>query len=254
VDSSYLEGYEQKKRLNAVKAPIHKVAHEQVINLRTRTTYSEELKQVVKLAVNVTAERDWRVYSLHICLFNKDFLGLVAELQDLMLLNGLSTLQLFNPSTIAAINSEFPLKMPFSRSYLSNSLMLRRGLGCLLHGQGRTPDIAVMGMERLKDSAVLLPLAARIRTRSFSVHSKWDATLNLPKTAFPIRSALNDAEYCDTIARQLYEAQLQRASSGAVPFSITDGPPFANGDLHVGKTLANLRWPGLEMQCRSCSE
>lgn len=63
----------------------------------------------------------------------------------------------------------------------------------------------------------------------------WDSTLNLPRTTLPIRATLNDEIYREAVSTKLYEKLASR--SNAPEFNLTDGPPFANGDLHVGKTL-----------------
>ena len=61
----------------------------------------------------------------------------------------------------------------------------------------------------------------------------WDSTLNLPKTTLPIQSKLNDEIYRDAVSEKLYDKFASRLN--ATRFNLTDGPPFANGDLHVGK-------------------
>lgn len=73
--------------------------------------------------------------------------------------------------------------------------------------------------------------------RSQLLHSKinWDATLNLPKPSLPIKPSLNDDLYRETISTELYQQFASR--SNVAEFNLTDGPPFANGDLHVGKCM-----------------
>ena len=63
--------------------------------------------------------------------------------------------------------------------------------------------------------------------------ANWESTLNLPKTAFPLRPLLNDHVYSHAISVELYEAQRILKKEAPV-YTITDGPPFANGSLHVG--------------------
>src|SRR5829696_2227339 len=64
-------------------------------------------------------------------------------------------------------------------------------------------------------------------------------TLNLPRTDFPMKA--------DLVAREpqrlqkwkqgkLYE-RIQGARAGAQKFVLHDGPPFANGDVHIGTAL-----------------
>jgi isoleucyl-tRNA synthetase len=67
------------------------------------------------------------------------------------------------------------------------------------------------------------------------------STLNLPKTDFPMRAELPKREP-DRVRwwaqRGTYRQRLERnrAQSGA-PFVLHDGPPYANGDLHMGTFL-----------------
>lgn len=62
----------------------------------------------------------------------------------------------------------------------------------------------------------------------------WDATLNLPKTAMPLRfKAGDEALVRKQIGIGLYEALQSREKEAKV--QLIDGPPFANGNLHVGK-------------------
>ena len=64
-------------------------------------------------------------------------------------------------------------------------------------------------------------------------------TLNLPQTDFPMKA--------DLVAREpqrlqswekskLYE-RIQKVRSKAEKFVLHDGPPFANGDVHMGTAL-----------------
>jgi len=64
-------------------------------------------------------------------------------------------------------------------------------------------------------------------------------TLNLPKTDFPMKAGLTTREP-EMLARWeesgLYE-QIQEARKDAPLFVLHDGPPFANGDVHMGTAL-----------------
>ena len=66
-------------------------------------------------------------------------------------------------------------------------------------------------------------------------------TLQLPKTDFPMRAGLAQREPVRVAHWEkmgLYEAiQRKRAAAGAPAFVLHDGPPFTNGDLHLGHTL-----------------
>lgn len=67
----------------------------------------------------------------------------------------------------------------------------------------------------------------------------YKATLNLPETAFPMQAQLAKREP-DMLARwqaeNTYEAVLA-AAEGAEPFWLVDGPPYANGDIHIGHAV-----------------
>jgi isoleucyl-tRNA synthetase len=67
-------------------------------------------------------------------------------------------------------------------------------------------------------------------------------TLNLPKTDFPMKAGLATRE--PEILRSWQEArlykQIQTARAGADLFVLHDGPPFANGDVHMGTALNKI--------------
>ena len=64
-------------------------------------------------------------------------------------------------------------------------------------------------------------------------------TLNLPKTTFPMRADLVKKEP-ERVAwwkeHRIYEKRLQK-NEGAEPYILHDGPPYANGELHMGHFL-----------------
>lgn len=66
-------------------------------------------------------------------------------------------------------------------------------------------------------------------------------TLNLPKTDFPMRAGLpkREPEWLKKWAdMDLYEAL--RRKEGRKPFLLHDGPPYANGHLHIGHALNKI--------------
>ena len=67
----------------------------------------------------------------------------------------------------------------------------------------------------------------------------YNATINLPKTDFPMRAGLPKREP-DMLRRweeeDLYN-ELLRKNEGGPLFSLHDGPPFSNGDIHMGHAL-----------------
>jgi isoleucyl-tRNA synthetase len=70
----------------------------------------------------------------------------------------------------------------------------------------------------------------------------YKATLNLPRTDFPMKANLAGREpeilksWDET---QLYR-QIQEARQGRELFVLHDGPPFANGDVHMGTALNKI--------------
>jgi isoleucyl-tRNA synthetase len=67
-------------------------------------------------------------------------------------------------------------------------------------------------------------------------------TLNLPQTAFPMRGNLAQREP-ETFAKwdqeNLYERTLEHRAN-APTFILHDGPPYANGDIHIGHALNKI--------------
>jgi isoleucyl-tRNA synthetase len=67
----------------------------------------------------------------------------------------------------------------------------------------------------------------------------WKDTLNLPRTDFPMKANLQNAEP-QALARwremRLYD-RLRQARTGRPKFVLHDGPPYANGQIHIGTAL-----------------
>jgi isoleucyl-tRNA synthetase len=70
----------------------------------------------------------------------------------------------------------------------------------------------------------------------------WKDTLNLPRTGFPMKANLPTSEP-ETLARwasmDLY-GQIRTARRGAPKFIFHDGPPYANGRIHLGTALNKI--------------
>ena len=69
----------------------------------------------------------------------------------------------------------------------------------------------------------------------------YNATINLPKTDFPMRAGLPKREpdflaSWDQGGNELYH-QLMEKNEGKPMFVLHDGPPYANGNLHMGHAL-----------------
>ncbi len=70
----------------------------------------------------------------------------------------------------------------------------------------------------------------------------YSETVLLPKTPFPMRANLPKREPERLAAWQAADvyAQIRAARAGAPPYILHDGPPYANGDIHLGTTLNKL--------------
>ncbi len=67
-------------------------------------------------------------------------------------------------------------------------------------------------------------------------------TLNLPKTDFPMRGNLpeNEPKIAQKVfENDLYEKMLEK-NKGKTPFILHDGPPYANGEIHLGHALNKI--------------
>ncbi|TET54558.1 MAG: isoleucine--tRNA ligase, partial [Actinobacteria bacterium] len=64
-------------------------------------------------------------------------------------------------------------------------------------------------------------------------------TLNLPKTSFPMKANLaqREPEILEMWEKQDIYKKVLEAGKGKPDFILHDGPPYANGDIHVGHTL-----------------
>lgn len=84
-------------------------------------------------------------------------------------------------------------------------------------------------------------------TRDYSL------TLNLPKTEYPMRAGLPKKEP-EILARwkamDLYK-RLREDAAGKKKFLLHDGPPYANGNIHIGhalnKTLKDIVTRSMQM-------
>ncbi|MCJ1482970.1 isoleucine-tRNA ligase [Schaereria dolodes] len=74
------------------------------------------------------------------------------------------------------------------------------------------------------------------------LRASWSSTLKLPKSSFPARAVLGDQpRYLQQCTDDLYAWQDQNLNvSNGVTFILSDGPPYANGGLHVGHALNKI--------------
>src|SRR4026209_751160 len=71
---------------------------------------------------------------------------------------------------------------------------------------------------------------------------EWQDTVNLPRTEFPMNANLPTSEP-ETLARwkamDLY-GKIRECRKGAPKFVLHDGPPYANGNIHMGTALNKI--------------
>ena len=67
-------------------------------------------------------------------------------------------------------------------------------------------------------------------------------TLNLPKTDFPMRANLpqNEPKQVEKWQREKNYFQILEANKGKPKFILHDGPPYANGNIHLGHALNKI--------------
>ncbi len=67
----------------------------------------------------------------------------------------------------------------------------------------------------------------------------YNATLNLPKTDFPMRAGLpkREPDMLKAWEQQDVYHELLKKNEGHPRFALHDGPPFSNGDIHMGHAL-----------------
>ena len=67
-------------------------------------------------------------------------------------------------------------------------------------------------------------------------------TLNLPKTSFPMKGNLaqREPEMLKAWGKQDIYLQIRNARKGAKRFILHDGPPYANGDIHIGHAVNKI--------------
>ena len=79
-------------------------------------------------------------------------------------------------------------------------------------------------------------------TDSTDTKPDYKSTLNLPNTAFPMKAGLAQREpkwLAQWQANDLY-GQIRKASAGRPKFVLMDGPPYANGDIHIGHSVNKI--------------
>ena len=70
----------------------------------------------------------------------------------------------------------------------------------------------------------------------------YNKTINLPKTDFPMRAKLAQREpgmLEEMNRKDLYRKVMER-NKDKTPFILHDGPPYANGDIHIGTAMNKI--------------
>ena len=75
-----------------------------------------------------------------------------------------------------------------------------------------------------------------------SAKQDWRSTVFLPKTDFPMKAGLPQKEPVILAKWQAadMEKQIRAARKGREKFILHDGPPYANGDIHIGHALNHI--------------
>ena len=79
-------------------------------------------------------------------------------------------------------------------------------------------------------------------------------TLNLPQTRFPMKANLANREpeqLKKWNEQQLYD-RIRKDAQNRPPFILHDGPPYANGNIHIGTAL-NKILKDIVVRCRQMS-
>lgn len=82
----------------------------------------------------------------------------------------------------------------------------------------------------------------RARKVYVSVSNSYKNTMNLPSTSFPMRGNLPKSEperLKKWESEHIYEAVLEKNKDGQ-PFVLHDGPPYANGPIHIGHAFNKI--------------
>ncbi|MEW9798734.1 isoleucine--tRNA ligase [Alteromonas sp. CYL-A6] len=72
--------------------------------------------------------------------------------------------------------------------------------------------------------------------------SDYKATLNLPETDFPMRGNLaqREPQMLKSWQEKTLYRRIREAKAGKKPFILHDGPPYANGDIHIGHAVNKI--------------
>ncbi len=84
-----------------------------------------------------------------------------------------------------------------------------------------------------------MPDSAAAPTEAQPTHKPLKSTLNLPQTAFPMKANLpgNEPQRLARWQQNDLYAQIRQARAGGPRYILHDGPPYANGAIHLGHAL-----------------
>jgi isoleucyl-tRNA synthetase len=94
-----------------------------------------------------------------------------------------------------------------------------------------------------KPGATSAPVAPAAATKPPGPEGRdWGQTLNLPVTEFPMRAGLPTMEpkLLERWAKMDLYKRLRDSSKGRPKFVLHDGPPYANGNIHIGHALNKI--------------
>ncbi len=96
-----------------------------------------------------------------------------------------------------------------------------------------------------RDGRIFVPKgreSVRVYTKGVFVANEYKQTMNLPKTGFPMRAGLSKSEpkrLKDWQDNKVYE-QVLKKNEGHKKFVLHDGPPYANGPIHIGHAMNKI--------------
>lgn len=178
---------------------------------------------------------DGCVDALHVFLSDKNIRDLPTQCQSSVLLHPPSLLDLLNyPGEMSSEATTCPARSSCNTTSTCHSVCVnpaRVGLATM-------GAIWRLSWPGLVAASRMLARLLHGRRLSSSARPSWEHTLNLPRPTMPVR--LKDRQAAD---RQLlpsldvYSRQSHRVRGD---YTILDGPPFANGDLHIGHAFNRL--------------
>ncbi len=86
------------------------------------------------------------------------------------------------------------------------------------------------------------PLAFALTSPGMSDQKDYRDTVFLPKTDFPMKAGLarKEPDILQRWEEQDLYGKLREARKGRETFILHDGPPYANGNIHIGHSLNKI--------------